>query len=321
MHSTHLLVVASPFSNQSCMPSFSLDRHWSPLGALPFNTRIVPTLSLSPIAVGAGGALITRGSGCHAHPLARFLTPLLKASCKVHCLNDMTPAASVYNRNVVLCLSPLSAVGGTTQALQPQCLTLWWSRVRTRSCVGYYKGTVKYRGPEVSHLFHGHSHHRRILRESVLLQDYWHSTLCQDSWWHHWRFQTSILVTIVTSPSLVKAAATNFVIKPRCVDDDCFGYHFWRNNVVIAYFCLFSAFVCNLWLRVFSQKFLECACLLKEQVATTVGLLDPRYARPHLHSKWSNKVHCWSAVRFSPALPRYPITVHRLYAFLLKLAC
>ena len=57
-HSTHLFVVASLLSNQSRMHFSSLDWRWNPYGALTLNTRIAPTLSLSPRAV---GALITRG--------------------------------------------------------------------------------------------------------------------------------------------------------------------------------------------------------------------------------------------------------------------
>ena len=60
-HSTHLLVVASPLSNQSRMPFSSLDRRWNPFGSLTLNTRIATTLSLPARAVGARGVLITRG--------------------------------------------------------------------------------------------------------------------------------------------------------------------------------------------------------------------------------------------------------------------
>jgi len=45
-------------------------------------------------------------AGAKAHPLARFLAPLLEASCKAHCLHDTTPAASVQNRTVVLARDP-----------------------------------------------------------------------------------------------------------------------------------------------------------------------------------------------------------------------
>ena len=56
-HSTHLLVVALPLSNQSRMPFSSLDRRWNPFGALILNTRIASTLSPSSRATGAWRAL------------------------------------------------------------------------------------------------------------------------------------------------------------------------------------------------------------------------------------------------------------------------
>ena len=99
-HSTNLLAVASPLSNQSRMLFSSLDRRWNPLGTLILNTHIVSILSMSPRAVGAWRALIWGWR--LSSKSSFFLAPPLEASHKAHCLNNSKNEEGMHESNTAL---------------------------------------------------------------------------------------------------------------------------------------------------------------------------------------------------------------------------
>ena len=124
---------------------------------------------------------------------------------------------------------------------------------------------VEYRGSKVPHLFHGHSYHRRTSQESALHP---HATLLSTLpvasrfWRTSLRASTSVLVTVLISPSSVRATAVDLADIPRCVACVLFGVH------------LFETFDYVYFQRSCNVTNLEHVNLLQEQVAAT--LLDPR---------------------------------------------
>ena len=107
--STHLLVVSSPLSNQSRIPFSSLDRRWNPFGALTLNTRIAPTLPLSPRAV---GALITCGLRVQKHTLSlAFLHRCWRQAAKHTASTTQRLRLACKTAPLYLLVTPRSTVG------------------------------------------------------------------------------------------------------------------------------------------------------------------------------------------------------------------